>query len=120
MTGHFRQTIRAAELIVFALFTASCGSSEAVRQSVNDDRFIFAAEDVLKAKLRDPSSAEFTNVRVSRTAGVPAACGEVNSRNGFGGMTGPQRFISGGAAVLESEMEPSEFAKSWAQLCGAA
>lgn len=112
--------VRYAGLLGLALCSAGCGNSEAARQSVKDDTFIFAAEDALKAKLRDPSSAEFTNVRISRSAGVPAACGEVNSRNGFGGMTGPQRFISGGAAVVESEMEPSEFARSWAQLCGTA
>jgi hypothetical protein len=56
-------------------------------------------------------------VRVVRKGELVAICGYVNARNGFGGMTGPQRFISGGATVLESEMGPGEMDISWSQFC---
>jgi hypothetical protein len=52
-----------------------------------------AKEDV-KALLRDPESAIFRNVVVWADS---YTCGEVNSRNGFGGMAGYTRFISMGA-----------------------
>ncbi len=45
-------------------------------------------------------------------------CGEVNSKNGFGGYAGYQRFIAtAGFAVLEREMESAEFARAWAEAC---
>lgn len=107
--------MRIALLGVLAL--AACGDGEAARKSAENDRLIFYVQDQVKARLRDPESAVFTHVRVAHTAGVPAVCGEVNSRNGLGGMTGPQRFIGGGMTRLEEEFAPGEFELSWAQLC---
>jgi hypothetical protein len=99
------------------LLLAACGDGEGARRSVENDGIIAAGQDQVRAKLKDPSSAEFTNVHVSRKAGVPAVCGEVNARNAFGGMGGKERFIAGGATALESEFAPGEFETTWSQLC---
>lgn len=47
-------------------------------------------------------------------------CGEVNSRNSFGGYGGFQRFISAGRedlTFLAEQMDAGEFAKAWNQMC---
>lgn len=51
---------------------------------------VSAAQDKVRERLRDPGSAVFRNVRLieSRVDGIGAVCGEVNARNGFGGMSG--------------------------------
>jgi hypothetical protein len=43
----------------------------------------------LKRHLRDPDSAKISDVKVSGSS----VCGLVNSKNGFGGYTGIQRFL---------------------------
>jgi hypothetical protein len=77
-------------------------------------------KDQIKARLRDPDSANFRNVRFYSGGGVPVTCGEVNSKNGFGGYTGFERFISAGSqlAVVESDMtSPRELDEVWEKFC---
>lgn len=71
--------------------------------------------------MRDPGPVRFRNSRfhIFRDQ-TPMVCGEVNARNGFGGATGYQRFIASGenfGPVLEEMMTPTEFSKSWNQIC---
>lgn len=49
-------------------------------------------KEVLLAKLKDPQSAQFRNVRPS-TDGL-YLCGEVNSKNSYGGYPGFRKFYS--------------------------
>jgi hypothetical protein len=91
------------------------GSSES--SQVSDVQLKVYAMGEVQKLLRDPDSAEFNDAYVSRKAGVPAICGTVNSKNGFGGMTGAQRYISGGATVVEEQMAPGEMDAAWAKLC---
>ena len=65
----------------------------------------------LKNYLKDPDSADIRNHRGN--------CGEVNSKNGFGGYTGFKRFIASSAIVaIEGEnMDSDEFQKAWDQVC---
>lgn len=82
--------------------------------------WIRRGEDAIRAKLRDPDSATFRNVKFYSGGGVPVACGEVNSNNGFGGKAGYERFLSAGTtlAVLESEMTTaSEMSDVWDKFC---
>lgn len=69
------------------------------------------AELALKKFLKDPDSAQIRNQH--------GYCGEVNSKNSFGGYTGFRRFIASSAVVaVEGEnMEPGEFQKVWEQFC---
>ena len=54
-----------------------------------------AGEMNIKAMLKDEDSAEFRNEFVSRlNGGNLMLCGEVNSKNGFGALTGYKRFIA--------------------------
>lgn len=78
-----------------------------------------AAKDVVRAKLRDPESAEFTSMKVYPETDDRATiiCGYVNSRNGFGGMTGPQRFIAGGTVMLEEEFTAAQMTIAWTKFC---
>lgn len=102
-----------------ALLLAACGDGEAARQSVKDDSLIFVGQDQIKTRLRDPDSAVFSGVYVSRKSGSPAICGKVNSRNGFGGMSGPDRFVTGGATAIEGDgtMDAANFQQAWDMLC---
>lgn len=69
------------------------------------------AEIALKNFLKDPDSAEIRNHKGN--------CGEVNSKNSFGGYTGFKRFIASSAIVaVEGEnMDSGEFQKAWEQVC---
>jgi len=67
--------------------------------------------------LKDPDSAKFEDLRVSRKIGSPVVCGTVNSRNSFGGMSGRQRFISGGGTAIEEQMEAGAMDEVWAKTC---
>lgn len=86
---------------------------EAAKQSVEDDTAIFQAQAQIRALLRDPASAEFSAVR--RRGG--AVCGMVNSRNGFGGMTGPRRFLAGSYVGIEPAEPDEHFEATWSRQC---
>ena len=67
----------------------------------------FDYETPVKRELRDPESAQFTDVEI----GANVACGFVNSKNGYGGYAGRVPFLVRGAdaetatAVVMSEVE---------------
>ena len=89
-------------MCAFAALTA-CGG-----QSSEDTRKIAEVKAAVSDMLKDPQSAQFTNVRV--VEGL--VCGEVNARNSLGGYVGKQKFWGGmpeatlGAkAVLSDEKE---------------
>ena len=78
-----------------------------------------AGQEAIKAKLRDPESAQFRNVAFHSASGTPLTCGEVNSKNAFGGYSGFERFIAAGdvLTVVESEMADGEMDKMWGRFC---
>jgi hypothetical protein len=83
---------------------------------------IWMGKQAILARLRDPKSAEFSDVRLgpvlAERTGGGAVCGYVNSKNGFGGYSGRQRFIAAGdLAYLESEVADG-FDPIWGRLCG--
>lgn len=83
-----------------------------------EQAFIEVAKEVVRGKLKDPRSAEFSQVSVARYMGVPVVCGRVNARNGFGGYGGRMHFVSGGTqgtTFVDEEVE--DFAKAWNTLC---
>ena len=84
---------------------------------VPDWKRFAVAERRVREMLRDPESATFHGERVSSKLGTPVVCGTVNAKNGFGGMTGDQRFISGGATALEEQMAKGEMDRAWAGAC---
>lgn len=68
---------------------------------------VYNAETAVKARLRDSGSAQFKNVAAFRPAAArqapQAVCGEVNSKNGFGGYAGYQVFVW---IPLDANMKP--------------
>lgn len=52
-------------------------------------------KDAVREQLRDPSSAEFGEIKVVTDAsGQHVACGTVNARNGYGGYVGKMPFVA--------------------------
>ena len=74
----------------------------------------------IKAMLSYPASAQFRGMFVSRALGRPAVCGEVNSKNAFGGYVGFVRFVSGGdqQAIEGQNMREAEMDQLWPRVCG--
>lgn len=52
-------------------------------------------KDAVREQLRDPSSAEFGEIKsVTEASGQHVACGTVNARNGYGGYAGRMPFVA--------------------------
>lgn len=86
------------------------------------------AKEHIKPALRDPNSAVFgdtfyVNDRKSETGYyLPAVCGTVNARNGFGGMTGQKRFVylifpNESRLALEGSVPDATLVQFWNQFC---
>ncbi|MEG3089181.1 hypothetical protein [Sphingomonas sp. PB4P5] len=78
-----------------------------------------AAQELVKQHLHDPSSAEFSDIRVIPAGGGKPiiVCGKVNSKNGFGGMNGAKRFVVGGTVAVEEEVGEADMNQLWATFC---
>lgn len=86
--------------------------------AMKKDVWIIRGQEAVESKLKDPGSAEFRNVRFSDRGGVPMSCGEVNSKNSFGGYIGFQKYVSGGSAETTFlEEEVADFHNLWNKLC---
>ncbi len=103
-------------VLLGALLLSACGQSEEARRTERGADRIEAAKELVRAGLRDPASALFSDVRLSQ---LSAVCGSVNSRNGFGGMTGPKRFIVIQSVYLEENFtaDPGMFPRMWQESC---
>ncbi len=115
MSNHLSRGVLLGGMIIGLAGPASAANSAATVNAMVETN----ARELIREKLRDPKSAVFSQIRVSRRSGSPIACGLVNARNGFGGMTGNQRFVSNGATitVLESEMASGEMTLTWNKIC---
>lgn len=108
---------------VLWLFGPADGSARAAEltEQQKQAEWIHLGKQLVAAKLKDPDSAEFRGVYFHRgSKGVPVTCGEVNSRNGFGGYTGYQRFISAGEPNLtfvEEQFASGDFGEVWRMFC---
>lgn len=74
---------------------------------------------IAAAGLKDPSSAQFRNLRAANGN----LCGEINGRNSFGAYAGFQRFVVVGSepVILEpaGDAEASDyFGVVWSSRCG--
>jgi len=84
----------------------------------SDVRYKAAAKALVETRLRDPGSAEFSELRVVRVPGrAVVVCGHVNSRNALGGMAGAQRFIAGPQLLIEEELTSALMDVEWRQTC---
>lgn len=81
-----------------------------VLDSTKQALWIIRSKDGIKAKLKDPDSAEFRNVHYYSGSGGPVVCGEVNAKNSYGGYNGFEPFVASGdeLAWLASELASPE------------
>jgi hypothetical protein len=110
----------AGVLLAARMFTPGAPDPVADEQS-RQAIWVARGQEAVKAKLKDPGSAQFRAVFFNRGKdGLPVTCGEVNSKNSFGGYSGHQKFVSAGKperTYLEEQMAAGEFAKVWNTLC---
>ncbi len=104
-------------LIMTGVMLGGCGDSGPPKMS--QYMALAIAEELVKPKLKDPESAIFSSITYKdETADRPIiVCGLVNSRNSFGGMTGNQRFILGGAIMIEEEFTTEQMNTAWQTFC---
>lgn len=103
--------------------SATSTSATAERQADADEwakneLWIVKAKDAIKGRLKDARSAEFRHLVVSRAGGVPMVCGEVSSKNSFGGRNGFQRVVSAARpdlTFLEEDVEDMD--SVWRKFC---
>jgi hypothetical protein len=87
---------------------------EEVRKEENEVvKLISISQMGVKGLLKDPSSAEFSGEKVSKSGAV---CGYVNAKNSFGAYSGKARYISsGGQSAIDDGGQ--SFSDSWERLC---
>jgi len=99
---------------------AEKAAEDAKKQEIFDRDAIAGAEITLAASLKDPDSAQFKGVYVSYLRNgkeeVPVVCGQVNSKNGFGGYSGFQYFMARGDVAYLQGQSP-DFAFVWQKAC---
>lgn len=82
--------------------------------------WVAKGQELVKSRLKDPSSAKFRNLYFIRASvgGAPTVCGEVNAKNSFGGMTGYKRFLSAGTIEFTIiEGDNVDFEEIWRGMC---
>ena len=73
------------------------------------------SKSALLSELKDPKSAQFRGLFVYNDVFL---CGEVNSKNSFGGYVGFQRFVSlGEARLVELDDQSQKFEDWWLMSC---
>lgn len=98
----------------------SGGSSKTppeVSQHTKELVWVEKSKDAVRSRLKDPNSAEFKDVHFSDAGGTPVACGQVNSKNTYGGYTGFQHFVAAGENMAFFERETDDFSKVWNEMC---
>lgn len=92
-------------------------------QRARDSLLLVKGQESVRSALKDPESAKFGQIYLNKNKdGLSAVCGEVNSKNSYGGYVGPQRFISSGlpdTTFLENDprITAPVFQDLWARLC---
>tara|TARA_R100001086_G_scaffold198310_1_gene114643 strand:- start:1281 stop:1634 length:354 start_codon:yes stop_codon:yes gene_type:complete len=91
------------------------------QNTAQEHRWVAISQTAVRDRLREPASARFEGVYFKRARlngrEIPVVCGRVNSRNGFGGMTGFQRFIASGENLVFLEEEVADFETAWQSIC---
>jgi hypothetical protein len=87
-------------LLAFGLL--GCGESP-------DQQAISKAESVVKAKMNDPESAQFSGEWIPEESpkGDATVCGYVNAKNLFGGYVGRRRFVYH-EIINDADIDPAD------------
>ena len=97
--------MKAAQCVVVGIAMGIAGCvSEAAQKQRKEAEIIGRAQARVAALLRDPASAEFSDVEV-RGQNI---CGVVRGRNGFGGYGSSQKFVVvAGVATIDPSASPT-------------
>ena len=73
-------------------------------QSKSEKELMDASQEAAKIGLKDPTSAQFRNVRVLPHVSGKIVCGEINGKNSYGGYVGFRPFAASpsGATMLRT------------------
>lgn len=105
---------------IFFLFGLSTSGDDTLNSNYKNRQWVKKGMSLVRAKLKDPSSAIFRNVYFHRGVdNLPITCGEVNSKNSFGAYGGFQKFISGGLEEVTflQEQASGDFSITWNRFC---
>lgn len=74
------------------------------------EKTIAAAQDSVKRGLKDPDSAKFQNLRIANYNNGKVVCGEINTKNSYGGYVGYERFVAGisGAEIFDKKSDEDQ------------
>ena len=94
-----RKNVAVVSAAIFAPLI--CLNAKAETQQISHSVAEVIVEHFVKEHLRDPESAQFSNVHGANLPTVPGTiiknwsiiCGDVNSKNGFGGYAGAEGFV---------------------------
>ncbi len=78
---------------------------------------VWIGKKAVKRLLKDSDSAEFRGIEYMRFKSGGYICGEVNSKNSFGGFSGWQHFISAGTQSAYLEEQVADFRGIWRDYC---
>lgn len=104
-------------MLGMALLLGACNGQPTNGQQ--EAAWALSAQDAVRAHLRDGQSAEFRGTFIEHWGGAPVLCGEVNAKNGFGGLAGFQRFYfrDGAPVGMEEAVDHEQFARDWFKFC---
>jgi hypothetical protein len=60
----------------------------------NQEKTISTSSEAIRQKMKDPASAMFRNVRIVNYLEGKLICGEINSKNSYGGYVGFTKFVA--------------------------
>lgn len=78
----------------------------------SDKAYIEKSLEDVRSKLKDPESARFYGVYMTKRGEeqkMPTVCGYVNSKNSYGGYVGKTRFLTGNGFVALWEDRPGPY-----------
>lgn len=107
-------------LVVFIMTIKGCITDDDDAKPSEGNRYFEVkslVEQSVRGVLKDPDSAEFRGFFPGQSNGNAIGCGEVNSKNTFGGYTGFKRYVSGGGDVVGLEGETPGFQEAWDAFC---
>lgn len=108
-----RLKVRAEEIRAEEIRAANVGD----KGKVSHADAVWIGKTAVKRLLKDSDSAEFRGIEYVRFKSGGFACGEVKSKNSFGGNTGWQHFISAGTQTAYLEEQVTDFRAIWRDYC---
>jgi len=99
------------------LFSSSSSSGSKEKSEVSYSDAVWIGKTAVRNVLKNSDSAMFRSIEYVKNGGGGFVCGEVNSKNSFGGFSGWQHFIAVGTQTVYLEEQVSGFRNVWRDVC---